>query len=264
MNFYFAYVIYVFLCGLLLVLHWDVKVGEDETKGWFESSTLIVIAHPDDETMFFGPLLVSLISNSPDKIFILCLTSGDFYGLGAIRSIELITAVQQIGLPKVNLFLTDQFRDGFDQHWNSSLISLIVEEKIRNHNITHVITFDEFGVSHHPNHRDTHSFIKVFSSSSGQLATSVKFFLLESVSLHRKYLSFLDIPISLIDIEINDWLSNHKYPNQRKWFFGLTPSKYLKLVRALYAHESQMVWFRKVYSILSRYMFMNTLTDYNR
>ena len=54
---------------------------------------LLVIAHPDDEAMFFSPLLLSF--HSKQSIFILCLSNGNIEGLGEIRTQEVL---QQLSL----------------------------------------------------------------------------------------------------------------------------------------------------------------------
>ncbi|XP_077301387.1 uncharacterized protein LOC143921952 [Arctopsyche grandis] len=46
-------------------------------------NSLLLIAHPDDESMFFSPFLYS------NKPFILCLSDGGFEGKGEIRRKEL-------------------------------------------------------------------------------------------------------------------------------------------------------------------------------
>lgn len=37
-------------------------------------SILLIIAHPDDEAMFFSPILITLIKSC--RIYLLCLSSG--------------------------------------------------------------------------------------------------------------------------------------------------------------------------------------------
>lgn len=39
-------------------------------------TVLIVTAHPDDECMFFGPLITSLVSQKSCSVYLLCLTNG--------------------------------------------------------------------------------------------------------------------------------------------------------------------------------------------
>lgn len=38
---------------------------------------LLIIAHPDDECMFFGPTVVALAQNQNYRIFVLCLSKGE-------------------------------------------------------------------------------------------------------------------------------------------------------------------------------------------
>ena len=45
---------------------------------------LLVIAHPDDEAMFFVPMLVRM-KQKKVRLCVLCLSTGDAAGLGAIR-----------------------------------------------------------------------------------------------------------------------------------------------------------------------------------
>ena len=40
---------------------------------------LFVMAHPDDETMFFGPSIINLCRQQPKvQVFLLCLSTGDY------------------------------------------------------------------------------------------------------------------------------------------------------------------------------------------
>lgn len=48
---------------------------------------MYVIAHPDDEAMFFVPSIVNLRQNN--RLYLLCLSTGNFAGLGRIREKEL-------------------------------------------------------------------------------------------------------------------------------------------------------------------------------
>ena len=54
---------------------------------------LLVVSHPDDESMFFGPTLLNLCRSrgSAEGVFLLCMSNGDFRkGQGAARKHELI------------------------------------------------------------------------------------------------------------------------------------------------------------------------------
>lgn len=50
---------------------------------------LLVIAHPDDESMFFLPTLLAL-RRAHLALYLLCLSTGNAYGKGCVRSKELL------------------------------------------------------------------------------------------------------------------------------------------------------------------------------
>ncbi len=41
----------------------------------------LVVAHPDDEAMFFGPFLRAAAAVAPESVHVLCLSTGDFDGM---------------------------------------------------------------------------------------------------------------------------------------------------------------------------------------
>ena len=63
----------------------------------------LLIAHPDDEAMFFAPSVLSLTRRGPaersrNRVRILCLSTGDADGLGATRRRELERSAVLLGL----------------------------------------------------------------------------------------------------------------------------------------------------------------------
>ena len=177
---------------------------------------IFVIAHPDDESMFFVPTIRALIDerrrrkhrhghggneNSNYVVWIVCLTTGNYDGLGVVRRDELNLVANGthtiLGCDKV-VFLSndeneyendDQQRlpqDHPTKRWDKEYVSSKIEETVIQHVKKHVeeeeeesekyeqqqeediqeeshrrrrvvlITFDEWGVSGHVNHRDTY------------------------------------------------------------------------------------------------------------
>eukprot|EP01104_Vermistella_antarctica_P013269 TRINITY_DN3994_c0_g1_i2.p1 TRINITY_DN3994_c0_g1~~TRINITY_DN3994_c0_g1_i2.p1 ORF type:complete len:207 (-),score=0.87 TRINITY_DN3994_c0_g1_i2:28-648(-) len=51
---------------------------------------LYVTAHPDDEAMFFVPSITSMTSTDACEVHLLCLSTGNYDGLGDIRKAELM------------------------------------------------------------------------------------------------------------------------------------------------------------------------------
>ena len=212
-------------------------------------NSLIVIAHPDDESMFFGPTIVSLMRQrrGREKVYLLCLSIGDYYGEGGTRQREMLDAAAVYGIRENDIIIVDQqnhLKDG--NIWNASVVAGIVHDFVLRHSIVNVITFDEYGVSGHHNHGSVFFGVK--------RVPGVTVFSLESVSILRKYICILDLPVSL--------LYNFMMPS-KSWVEMASFNDYLTVIRvALFRHESQMVWFRRLYSIFSRYMFINTFQVY--
>merc|ERR1712062_56851 len=108
------------------------------TKSKLTGNVLLVIAHPDDEAMFFSPTVNSLTHNKnlADKpnIFVLCLTSGDFDGLGKIRKKELEKSVNKIfRIPLTNLNIIDSpdFPDGQNVVWSKEKCSKVITKYVK-------------------------------------------------------------------------------------------------------------------------------------
>lgn len=59
----------------------------------------LLIAHPDDEAMFFAPTVLALTRpDTGNHVKILCLSSGNADGLGEIRKKELVQSALTLGL----------------------------------------------------------------------------------------------------------------------------------------------------------------------
>lgn len=230
--------------------HYFFNRNEQRMNGQrMSGNTVIVIAHPDDESMFFGPAIVSLMKQKRgrEKVYILCLSIGDYYGHGGLRQTEMRDAAAVYGIRETDVIILDQqhlLKDG--SIWNASPITVIVQDFVAKHSISNIITFDEYGVSGHHNHGSVFFAVKRIPG--------VLFFSLESVSIFRKYISIFDLPISL--------LINFLRPS-KSWIEMVSFEDYVKIVRvALFRHQSQMLWYRRLYSIFSRYMFINTFQVY--
>ena len=59
----------------------------------------LLIAHPDDEAMFFAPTLLALTRpEAGNHVKILCLSTGDAEGLGETRKKELVKSAMMLGV----------------------------------------------------------------------------------------------------------------------------------------------------------------------
>lgn len=69
----------------------------------------LLIAHPDDEAMFFAPAVLALARPElGNHVKILCLSSGDAEGLGDVRKRELVESGLVLGLRRrEDVFVVD-------------------------------------------------------------------------------------------------------------------------------------------------------------
>ena len=128
-----------------------------------------------------------------------------------------------------------RIQDGFDQAWNPVLCSQILREVIQKEEIREVYSFDEMGVSKHPNHIATFRALKFLSRYPD--LENVSFYSLESGSLLTKYMG----PFNLIR-------------KQSSCIYNSNPLLSLNTFRI---HQSQITWYRILFTLFSRFTYMN-------
>ncbi|GMT28444.1 hypothetical protein PFISCL1PPCAC_19741, partial [Pristionchus fissidentatus] len=207
------------------------------------SRLLLIIAHPDDETMFFSPLIRNAL-RCGSRVFVLCLSSGDFYGEGDRRRLELFDAVDRLGIDPsdVTVIDGDNMKDGSE--WSSSSLLPIIIRYVVSLDVSLVTSFDDVGVSGHSNHTACSLALKAARSI---LPDQVELIRLESPSLFRKYSGALSLMVSLLRDSPNCTLIS-------------SPADIISSWRAMAAHRSQLLWFRYLYMITSSLLFTNTFT----
>jgi N-acetylglucosaminylphosphatidylinositol deacetylase len=215
---------------------------------------LLVFAHPDDESMFFAPALASLAA-SGSVLHFLCLSTGNFDGLGAVRRKELLAAAAVLGVAPERVAVLDDaaLQDGMRSLWPPATVARHVDAAVRRWGADAVLTFDGRGVSGHPNHVATHAGVLAYLAAAppppaGGPRPAV--WTLTTTGLLRKYASLLDLPLTLAGGALSA-------PGARRLF--LSPNV-LRGVAAMAAHRSQWVWFRRLFVAFSRYTFINDFT----
>ncbi|KAM9370627.1 N-acetylglucosaminyl-phosphatidylinositol de-N-acetylase [Phaethornis superciliosus] len=206
---------------------------------------LLVTAHPDDEAMFFAPTVLGL-GRSGARPAMLCCSAGNYYNQGEIRKKELEHSCFLLGIPASAVTVLDH-RDLPDNPavaWDMQLLTTLVLKHIEANNINLVITFDAGGVSGHANHISLYTALR-YLHSEGKLPEGCLVLVLESVNLFRKYLSILDVLFSCL--------------LPRDALFILTEEETEQAKRAMRCHRSQLLWFRRIYLLFSRYMVINSL-----
>ncbi|KAE9096010.1 hypothetical protein PF006_g23879 [Phytophthora fragariae] len=188
---------------------------------------------PDDESLFFLPLVQSLQQPHGDKwrTHLLCLSRGDFDGVGDVRVKELKACAAYIGLSRG---IRGETRD----------------RRVSGH-ANHIAT--HFGVK-----RAVRELQEKCSAAAGDTDDSkketkaVRGWALESTNILRKYAGLLDAPLSY-------WLSRRKEEEneneERQFVFVCRPQWNYN---AMALHQSQFVWYRRLFVAFSRYTFINT------
>ncbi|NXD41458.1 PIGL acetylase, partial [Copsychus sechellarum] len=174
--------------------------------------------------------------------------SGNYYNQGEIRKKELEQSCCVLGIPASDVTVIDH-RDLPDDpavEWDTQLLATLVLKHIEAKNINLVVTFDARGVSGHANHISLYTAVRY----NVQLLwvpprAGCRVLVLESVNLCRKYISFLDVLISCL--------------LPRDALFILTEEETEQAKRAMRCHRSQLLWFRQLYLLLSRYLVVNSL-----
>ncbi|KAF5017587.1 hypothetical protein F66182_10463 [Fusarium sp. NRRL 66182] len=241
----------------------------------------LLIAHPDDEAMFFSPTVLALTRpENGNHVKILCLSTGNADGLGDVRKKELVKSGLSLGLREEDdVFVIDNptdFPDSMTRMWDKNIIASLLgsafapkfnQERKNNEqptaNIDILVTFDSNGVSSHPNHISLYlgarSFIQALTAES-EWPSPVSLYTLTSLGIVRKYSAFMDVFATLLS-----WtgVQNKDKPNPDGLVFMnqlVGDHAYSTAWRAMtQAHKSQMVWFRYGWITLSRYMVINDL-----
>ncbi|KAG9486047.1 N-acetylglucosaminyl-phosphatidylinositol de-N-acetylase [Eleutherodactylus coqui] len=242
----------VALVVVVAVLWWVCSSWRDVVSGRAAGvlpasrAPLLLIAHPDDECMFFAPTILGVLQGQR-PLSVLCCSAGNYYNQGETRKKELIKSCAALGIPPDNVTLIDHsdLPDSPTVMWDERLLSSLILNHIQEKNIDLVITFDEGGVSGHSNHIALYHAVRSLHSS-GELREGCSVLLLESVSVFRKYISLLDLPLS--------WLCS------RDVVFISSGRQYKQAKEAMLHHQSQLLWFRHLYLLFSRYMMINSLT----
>ena len=203
---------------------------------------VLIIAHPDDEVMFFSPAIFSLQKVvNVYNFFLICITKGEFDDLPQVREKELAASCSHLGIPKENIIQlnNNDFPDHPKKLWNVNDLSEKIKSILDTLNIDTILTFGPGGVSGHINHKDTYA--AVMKNKQFQRL------ILYDVNIFRKYLSAFDaLCTCLIDGII---LQKHVYISP--------PKSIYKAFKAMGCHKSQFVWFRKLYFLFSRYIIVN-------
>lgn len=239
------------------------------------STVYYIIGHPDDEVMFFAPSILELTKPAyNNEVKLICLSIGDAVdpSMGPIRSEELKHSGKILGLKDDNIQILDKFKDSMELHWDEMEISSVLQELIKEDSAV-LITFDEKGVSNHPNHISlfygTSLFYKTASSKKAYSMYKLKtlnalekysFTILTNIELFVDHISKL-ILSNILKFNINiSFFNAPKDLTSLKIYSDLNMLS-CSFAAMAYGHFSQLVWFRYGWLLLSRYSTFNDLVQ---
>ncbi|KAE8363675.1 putative deacetylase LmbE-like domain-containing protein [Aspergillus caelatus] len=257
----------------------------------------LLIAHPDDEAMFFAPTVLALTKPElGNHLKILCLSSGDADGLGHIRKKELQKSAVHLGLRNESdvLIIDDptRFPDSMSATWSESDVSSLLAsafapemgdtqsgsrkrgatgDKPPVATIDVLLTFDRHGISNHPNHRSLYygavHFLRTLMKDKSGYTCPVSLYTLTTTNILRKYIGVLDAPLSMARGAVDALFSSLKGSSRAskddtpaRLLFVSSVGEWMTAQSAMVkAHRSQMVWFRYGWISFGRYMAVNDL-----
>lgn len=227
----------------LLVMIYKMKATGKDDELITENSkktVLFVTAHPDDESMFFVPTVLSMKSMGY-KLHVICLSNGNGAGLGKVREKEMEKAAKYLEFDENHMIDDPRLPDGMEAYWDVKAIQEILIDRLSKHSYQGIITFDKKGVSGHVNHIST-SFA-VHELRKLEAYKDIKMFELVTVNIIRKFIGTFDALFTGVDRLV--------FLNSRFWINW----------KAMAIHWSQFVWFRWIYLIFSRYVYINHLNE---
>lgn len=210
------------------------RIKKTQDRKWNLDRSLLIIAHPDDESMFFGPVITEVLNES-GRISIVVCTDGGKGGIPEVRKKEMTSFGLEYGIPIFFLGYPD----------GSLKNSIEIQKKIFTiHTLTEsraIITFDNKGASGHKDHKECYILGKSVAKT-----IEVPIYTLKTFGIIEKYVYPL---LAHIETYSKSYIvvSNFKdsLRNRLRMFY----------------HPSQMVWYRYLYILFSFYMDYNTLRE---
>ncbi|KAI5189419.1 N-acetylglucosaminylphosphatidylinositol deacetylase [Nematocida minor] len=189
----------------------------------------LIIAHADDESMFFGPFITQVVRRRIPLSIVVC-TDGGKGGCPHERKQEMIKLSRDHKIP---VYFLD-YPDG--ELENTPELQKKVHTLFKLTNSTQIVTFDEHGVSSHRDHKACYMLGMSLARKESRTMYALK-----SLNLIEKYAFLLSKPRNSADTVVVKCTFHETLRNRMRMFY----------------YPSQMAWFRYLYVIFSSYM------DYN-
>ena len=218
----------------------------NDIKNDFSSigSVLLIIAHPDDEIMFWTPTISAFISNNI-SMKILCLSNGNYDGLGEKREKEFDDVSRALNFPDNKILDIPELQDNIKRNWEPSIVSEQIEEYLKyNEDIKTIITFDQNGVTKHPNHISCYNGLQYYLKNHLNECKNngIKVYTLDSFNFFLQYTVVFPLLYTIF---------------KRYSYFRLTCFNSYRWMRL---YETQFNLLRKLHVILTSYSYINSFT----
>ncbi|XP_022741934.1 N-acetylglucosaminyl-phosphatidylinositol de-N-acetylase isoform X2 [Durio zibethinus] len=231
-------------------------------------NVLLVVAHPDDESMFFSPT-ISYLTSRGHNLYLLCLSVEEMPLSFLLFSLMVVNPFSfakweffwyyhglSVQPPSMSCQKGKEYgnADGMgsirkDELYLACAVHKVQLQRVKvlDHPDLQLITFDSYGVSGHCNHGDVHYGVRKFLHDSSP--RNIEAWELVSINILLKYSGPLDIWLSTLDSTRHPKGVMHCLLNEhpRKSFLAMAQ------------HSSQWVWFRKLFVSFSSYTYVNTL-----
>ena len=207
-------------------------------------SVLLIIAHPDDEIMFWTPTLKTLTSNNI-TMKILCLSNGNYDGLGELREKEFDNVSRELNFPDNQILNIPELQDNIKKYWEPSIVSQQIEDFLKyNKDVKTILTFDENGVTKHPNHISCYNGLKYYLNTHLDECkkNNIKVYTLDSFNFFFQYTLIAPLLSALF---------------KKCGFYLITFFNSYKLMRL---YKTQFNLLRKAHVVLSGYSYFNSYT----
>ena len=241
-----SFVICFSVCSLPFLISFFIYYYNNKIEG----TALFVIAHPDDEIIFFGPSILN-----SEKAFVLSLSKGIPRNKTNKneRVFELYESCKVLGIEN-QCFVDEKERlkDGFNETWGPEIVKEIVIEYILKVKPDKIITFDEFGVSYHPNHIAVNKgIVSNKEDFEKALNHTIDIKQLNTGLWISKYLGVLNL--------FYQFIVNLFSVEKKKNFYVIPIEHFINAThfQSFFKHKSQNIWYRYLYLVFSKFQYYN-------
>lgn len=126
--------------------------------------------------MFFLPTILEMKEQNYN-LYLLSFSNGGYDGLGKVREKELEKCCRFLKFERCDIIDDPDIKDGMKEVWPTETKMVeILKNYVEKHDIKGIFTFDNHGVSGHPNHKDVYRCVKNFKKQNPEQAKDIKFF----------------------------------------------------------------------------------------